>query len=206
MQRVVTVIPTADIETRSEERDRAILVENDPFVTASFTFRNRLARAVWGMAWLLLFRFSPRPCHAWRALLLRLFGARLGKDVHVYPSVVVWAPWQLEIGDRVGIGQGANLYNMAKLVIGSNCVVSQGAHLCGGSHDIDSPNFQLIAAPIVIEEYVWVCAEAFVGPGVTLATGVVVGARGVAMKSIREPWTVWSGNPVVRRRNRKVIK
>jgi putative colanic acid biosynthesis acetyltransferase WcaF len=180
-----------------------ILSGNDPFTQPSFSLGNRLARGLWGVVWLLLFRPSPRPLHAWRRALLRGFGARLGRDVNVYPSVRIWAPWQLIVGDRVGIANGVTLYNMAPLTIGSGCVVSQGAHLCGGTHDIDSPNFQLVAKPIALADDVWVCADAFVGPGVRVARGCVLGARAVVMRSIDEPWTVWAGNPAVRKKNRR---
>lgn len=180
-----------------------ILQDNDPFTQPSFSWQNRLMRAVWGGVWLLLFRPSPRIAHGWRRLLLRMFGARLGVHVHVHADVKVWAPWQLHIGDRVGIGSGVTLYNMAPIFIGNRCVISQGAHLCGGSHDIDSNNFQLIAKPIVLQDDVWICADAFVGLGVTVAQGCVVGARGVVVKTIAEPWTVWAGHPAVMKKLRK---
>lgn len=179
-----------------------IVQGNDPATEPSFSLANRVGRAIWGGVWLVLLRPSPRSFHRWRAFWLRLFGAQLGHDVHVYPNVKVWAPWQLRIGNRVGVADGATLYNMAPLAIGDDCVISQGAHLCGGSHDIASPNFQLIAAPITLESNVWVCAEAFVGPGVKIARGCVLGARAVVMRSISEPWTVWAGNPAVLRKHR----
>jgi putative colanic acid biosynthesis acetyltransferase WcaF len=135
-------------------------------------------------------------------LLLRLFGAKLGTNVNVYPNVVIWAPWQLVIGNRVGIANGVKLYNMAPMIVGDNVVISQGAHLCCGSHDIDSTNFQLIAKPISLERDVWVCADVFLGPGVTIAQGCVLGARAVVTKTISEPWTVWVGNPAKRKRSR----
>lgn len=180
-----------------------IVQGNDPYTQPSFSLGNRIARAIWGVTWLLLFRPSPRPFHAWRRLLLRGFGARLGEHVNVHASVKIWAPWQLTIGNRVGIASGVSLYNMAPITIGDNCVVSQGAHLCGGSHNIDSPNFQLIAKPINLERNVWVCADVFVGLGVTIAEGCVLGARAVVVKTIAEPWTVWAGNPAVLKRMRK---
>jgi len=172
-----------------------ILQGNSLFTQASFSWRNRMARAVWGMVWVLLFRPSPRPLHAWRALLLRLFGATLGQHVKVYPGVKVWAPWALHIGSNVAIGNGVTLYNMATLTIGDYCVVSQGAHLCGGTHDLNSPNFQLMTNPITLGRHVWICAEAFVGNGVSIADGSVIGARAVVAKSITQPWTVWAGVP-----------
>ena len=184
-----------------------IIQGNDPYTQPSFSLGNRMLRALWGMTWLLFFRPSPRPLHAWRRMLLRLFGARLGEHVNVHAGVKVWAPWMLTIGNYVGIASGVTLYNMASIVIGDNCVVSQGAHLCAGSHDIDSANFQLVAKPIILEKNVWVCAEAFVGPGVKIAEGCVLGARAVVVKSINLPWSVWAGNPAVmkRVRNRGVV-
>ncbi|WP_317201415.1 putative colanic acid biosynthesis acetyltransferase [Janthinobacterium sp.] len=177
----------------------------DSTAGASFSLKNRLGRALWNVVWLLLFRPSPRPLHAWRAMLLRLFGAKLGQHVHVYAGARIWAPWQLTVGDRVGIADGANIYNMAPISIGSYSVVSQGAHLCAGSHDIDSPHFQLIARPITLHEHVWVCAEAFVGPGVEIAAGCVLGARSVAMRPLGPAWTVWSGHPAVLKRGRTIV-
>jgi putative colanic acid biosynthesis acetyltransferase WcaF len=179
-----------------------IIQGNNPFTQPSFSLYNRTLRGLWGIIWLLLFRPSPRPFHAWRRLLLRLFGAKLGKNVNVYPNVKIWAPWQLVVGNQVAIANGVTLYNMAPIIISDNCIVSQSAHLCTGSHDIDSPNLQLIAKPIVLEKNVWVCAEAFVGLGVNIAEGCVLGARAVVVKSIAEPWSVWAGNPAVMKKMR----
>lgn len=180
-----------------------ILQGNNPYTQPSFSLGNRLKRALWGAVWVIFFRPSPRLFHAWRRLILRMFGAMIGKHVNVYPNVKIWAPWSLTIGSFVGIADGVTLYNMAPMTIGDHCVVSQGAHLCGGSHDIDSANFQLLAKPITLENNVWVCAEAFVGPGVTIAEGCVLGARAVVVKSIAEPWSVWAGNPAVMKKMRK---
>jgi len=172
-----------------------IIEGNDPTVEPSFTLRNRLTRQLWNWVWLFLFRPSPRPLHAWRAFLLRVFGASLGTDVHVYPAVKIWAPWNLDIGNNVGIADGVTLYNMSFLRIGDYAVISQGAHLCGGSHDYNSPNFQLIAEPITVEKHVWICAEAFISQGVTLPAGAVVAARSVVSKTLEHSWTVYAGVP-----------
>jgi putative colanic acid biosynthesis acetyltransferase WcaF len=173
----------------------SVVAGADPTREPSFTLGNRLLRAVWGVVWLLLFRPSPRPLHRWRAGLLRLFGARLGRNVHIYPSARIWAPWNLEVGHDSGIGDRAILYTMAPITIGHHCTVSQGAHLCAGSHDVDSANFQLVVGPIVLAPHVWVCAEAFVGMDVRLPEGAVVGARAVVARDLPEPWTVYAGNP-----------
>ena len=179
-----------------------IVYDNDPFLRPFFPLSDRLKRGVWNIAWLLLFRPSPRPFHSWRALVLRAFGAKVGHSVRVYPGARIWAPWKLTLEDQASVADGAILYNMGGISLGERCVISQGAHLCGGSHDIDSKNMPLIAAPIIIERHVWICAEAFVGLGARIAEGCVIGARAVMMKSALEPWTVWAGNPAAPIRKR----
>jgi putative colanic acid biosynthesis acetyltransferase WcaF len=173
-----------------------ILQNNNPYIEPSFSIGNRVMRVIWSTFYLLFFRISPRPFHAWRAFILRLFGAQLGKHVHVYPSVKIWAPWNLIIGDYVGIGNDAILYSMGTITIGDHTVVSQGTHLCTGSHDYNSFNFQLITAPIHIGSRVWLCTDSFVGPGVRIADGNVIAARALVSKSLSEPWLVWAGVPV----------
>lgn len=182
--------------------DVSIKIGIDPAREPSFSLGNRVARALWGVVWLMLVRPSPRPFHRWRALVLRLFGARLGRNVHVYPAVRIWAPWNLVIGDHVGIGDGVTLYSMAAITIGTRAVVSQGAHLCTGTHDYEDPRFQLRALPITIGNHAWICAEAFVGPGVQVGDGAVVGARAVAFRNV-PAYTVVAGNPANHVKNRR---
>ncbi len=174
--------------------DSSIHIGVDPAREPSFSLKNRLARALWGVVWMVLVRPSPRPLHRWRAMILRIFGARLGRNVHVYPAVRIWAPWNLILGDDVGIGNNATLYSMATITIGTRAVVSQGAHLCTGTHDFEDPHFQLRARPIIIGAHAWICAEAFIGPGVEIGEGAVVGARAVATRTV-PGWTVVAGNP-----------
>jgi putative colanic acid biosynthesis acetyltransferase WcaF len=166
----------------------------DTFVGPSFTLGNRLARLLWGIVELSLFRFSPRPLHAWRAFLLRCFKAKVGTGVHVYPQVKIWAPWNLELADECGIANGAILYSQDKIIIGKRAVISQGAHLVTGTHDYTQTGFPLVTNPIHIGEHVWVAAEAFVHPGITLAEGCIIGARSVVTKNM-PAWMVCAGHP-----------
>lgn len=106
------------------------------------------------------------------------------------------------MGDFALIASRVNCYNMAKVTVGERALVSQGAYLCAGNHDIDDPDFQLIAKPIVLEAYSWVASEAFVAPGVTIGEGAVLGARAVAFNDLEE-WKLYLGNPATVRRNRK---
>ena len=171
-----------------------ILIGIDPHTQPSFSLRNRLRRLLWGMFAAVFYRSTPRPFHAWRAFVLRCFGARLGSGCHFYPQVTIWAPWNLEAGDQVVVGNGANLYNMAKITIGRRAVISQGAHLCTGTHDYESEGFELFAKPITVGDHAWIAAESFVHPGVNIGEGAVVGARSVVTRDM-PAWMVCSGNP-----------
>jgi putative colanic acid biosynthesis acetyltransferase WcaF len=158
-----------------------------------YSRREYLGRALWALA-APLFRFSPRPLFGWRRFLLRLFGARVGAAVHVYPSARVVIPWNLRADDGAAVGEDVLIYNLGPVHLGARSTVSHRAHLCAGTHDYRDPALPLRRLPIVIGADAWVCAQAFVGPGVTVGDGAVVGAGAVAMRSV-EPWTVVAGNP-----------
>lgn len=166
----------------------------DTFTGPSFSLKNRIARIVWNVADALLFKLSPKPLHPWRSFVLRCFGARVGRGVHIYPRVIIWAPWNLELGDECGIGNGAILYSQAKISVGKRAVISQGAHLCSGTHDYNKPGYPLLSKPISIGDHAWVTAEAFIHPGVTIGEGAVIGARSVVTKDM-PAWMVCAGHP-----------
>lgn len=168
---------------------------------ASFSLANRAYRALWQVAWGGLAAWTPPPLFAWRTALLRLFGAQIHPTARVYGKTRVWYPPNLVMDAHALLGPGVNCYNQAPISVGAKAIVSQGAHLCAGTHDINDPNFQLIAKPIAIGAQAWVAAEAFVGPGVSIGEGAVLGARGVAFRDI-EPWAVYAGNPAKKLKDR----
>jgi putative colanic acid biosynthesis acetyltransferase WcaF len=170
---------------------------------SSFALSSRIYRLLWACVWMLLASWTPPQAHGWRRLLLRLFGARLADSAAIYPSAKIWSPANLQMEAFACIGPRATVYSMAPIFLGRYAIVSQGGHLCAGTHDIEDANFQLKARPIRIEARAWVAAEAFVGPGVTVGEGAVLGARGCAMRDI-EPWTVCAGNPAVKIRDRRI--
>ena len=168
----------------------------------SFSLRNRLLRSFWRITWLLLASWTPPPLRAWRRFLLRLFGAEVAPSAVVYGSARVWLPSNLKLGRHACIGPGVNVYNMANITFAEYAIASQRVHLCAGTHDIEDENFQLKSRPITIGARAWIAAEAFVGPGVSIGEGAVLGARACAFRDL-EPWTVYTGNPaqVLRKRN-----
>jgi len=166
----------------------------DPYLAPAFPLSNRLRRAIWGVACTILFRFSPRPFHAWRAFLLRAFGATLGNDVHIYPKATIWAPWKLTCADGATIADEAIIYNPERITLGSHAIVSQQAYLCGATHDYEDQNFPLVAFPISIGDYAWICARASVQPGISVGDGAVLALGAVATQNL-QPWTVYGGVP-----------
>ncbi len=160
-------------------------------------------RALWSVIWLFLFRLSPRMCHGWRRFLLRLFGAQIGQDVKVYPSARVWAPWNLTMHDFAVIGPSVDCYCVAPITIGAQSSVSQYSYLCTATHDFEDPDFQLSAQPIIIEDQVWIAVDVFVGPGVVIHQGAVVGARSSVFTNL-PAWKVCYGSPAKPERDRIV--
>jgi putative colanic acid biosynthesis acetyltransferase WcaF len=160
---------------------------------AKYSIKEKVARVLWGLA-SFAFRFSPRTFFSWRCFLLKCFGAKIGKHVHFYNSAKIYFPWNLSIGDWSAIGEDVFIYNLGSVVIGNRVTISQRAHLCAGTHDYTDTTMPLLKPPITIQDQVWVCADAFVGPGVTVSQGAVVAARAVVVKDV-PPWTVVGGNP-----------
>lgn len=152
-----------------------------------------LRRALW-LFGSLLFRFSFRTMFGWRAWLLRVFGAKVGQNVHIYSSATIYMPWNLTIGDDSAIGEHAYIYNLGPIHIGARATISHKAHLCAGTHDYTLTSLPLIKAGIRIGDNAWICADAFVGPGVDVGEGAVVGARAVVIKDVGS-YQVVAGHP-----------
>lgn len=170
------------------------LIAADPYLQPSTSLASRAGRALWAVACALLFRPTPRPLHAWRAFVLRRFGARLGSHCHIYPGARIWAPWNLVCEDAVGIADEAVIYNPAPVTLRSHAVVSQQAYLCGAGHDIDDPAFPMVSRPIELGRYAWIGARATVCPGVRVGEGAVLALGGVATRDL-VAWTVHGGVP-----------
>ena len=119
--------------------------KSDPYLAPSFPVGNRLMRLAWGIVYTVLFRPSPRTCHAWRSFLLRCFGAKMGRSCHIYPGAKIWAPWNLFCGYQATVADGATVYNPKPVRLGTHTIISQEAYLCGATHDYEDPEFPLVA-------------------------------------------------------------
>lgn len=159
-----------------------------------YSNREIVLRIIWGALNPICFHYSPRLLYSWRNFILRMMGARIGKNVKIYPSARIMFPWLLEIGDNTTISWDVKVYNLGYSTIGSNTMISQYSHLCGGTHDFRSKDFTLIRNGFTIGNNVWVAADAFVGPGVKVSDHSVIGARAVVMKDVPAK-SIMAGNP-----------
>jgi putative colanic acid biosynthesis acetyltransferase WcaF len=172
--------------------------------TSPWTRRERIGRQLWLIVQSTLFRFSPHSFYRWRTLLLRLFGATLGHDVRVRPSVRIEVPWHLTLGDHTAVGDFAILYSLGRITTGRYVTISQYAHLCAGTHETRTRAMTLIRSPITLGDDVWIAADAFVGPGVTIGERTVLGARASAFKDL--PAGVMAvGNPAKEMKVREFV-
>lgn len=167
---------------------------NDKYID-NYTLRNKFVRLVWNVSCLILFRpFNLPIFNGYRNVILRLFGAKIGFGSIVYATSKIWAPWNLEVGCRTCIGPYTIIYNPGKIKLGNKVAISQYAYLCTATHDYTSPHHTLYWKDIIIDDYAWVAARAFVCPGVHIGERAIVGACAVMTKAA-EPWGIYAGNP-----------
>lgn len=166
--------------------------------------KHQLLRLAFMCLWAVFARPLPRSVgKGWKNFLLRLFGANIAKTAHIYSTAKVYYPPNLTMGEYSCLASDVDCYNVAPIIIGNNVTISQGAYLCTASHAISDPLNHLITAPIKIEDQAWVAAKAYIGMGVTIGQGAVVGATASVYKDV-EPWTVVGGNPAKEISKRKL--
>jgi putative colanic acid biosynthesis acetyltransferase WcaF len=167
----------------------------DEFVLPEkFRGRGAVTVQLWWIIQSTLFACSPQFAYKWRNFLLRMFGANIGENVIIRPTVKITYPWKLTMGDNAWVGDNVDLYTLGEIIIGQDAVVSQRSYLCTGSHDHTSVAFDIYANPIVIEDQAWVATDVFIAPGVTIGKGAVIGARSSVFKDMPEGM-ICTGSP-----------
>jgi len=156
---------------------------------------NKIFRFIWSITWAIFARPFPRKTfNFWKIFLLRLFGAKIHSTADIYSSANIYAPWNLVMKEYSCIGSEVDCYNIDQIIIGANSTISQKSYLCTASHDVSKSNYPLITAPIIIKDQVWIGADVFLGMGVTINQGAVVGARSSVFKDVNA-WSIVGGSP-----------
>lgn len=134
-------------------------------------------------------------------IILRSYGAKVGKGVIIKPRVNIHFPWKLNIGNHSWIGEEVFILNFEPIKIGDNVCISQRSFLCGGNHDYKDSAFRYRNAPIIIEDEVWVGAQTFIAPNVKIEKGTVLTAGSIVYDS-QPPNLICSGNPCKPKKSR----
>ncbi len=170
-----------------------------------FRGRSAITVQIWWILQDTIFRWSPQAFYPWRNFLLRLFGAKIGKSVQFRSTVRVTYPWKLTVGDHVWIGDDCVFYNLGEITIGSSVAIAHDVYFCTGLHDYTRISFPIEQEPIHIEDEVWLPNDIFIGPGVTIGRGAVVGARSTVLKDL-PPGMICYGYPAKPVRPREIRK
>lgn len=165
--------------------------------------RNVITRALWYIVNYTLLMSPFFPFNGIKRLILKIFGAKIGRGVVIKPRVNIKYPWLLAIGDNSWIGEEVWIDNLAQVTIGSNCCISQGALIETGSHNIKSTDFHLITAPITIEDGVWICAKSVVTAGTVCRSHSVLSAGSTASSEM-QPYGIYKGNPATKIKEREI--
>jgi len=155
-------------------------------VPGDFRGRSKIVTQLWWMIEQTLFAWSPQFFYPWRRFLLRLFGAKIGKNVLIRSSVKITYPWYVEIGDNCWIGEDCVLYSLSSIKIGNNVALAHKVYVNTGGHDYAKETFDIFAKPVVIEDECWLTNDVYIAPGVTVGRGSIVGARSSVFKDIPE--------------------
>lgn len=170
-----------------------------------YSTKDKIRRTLWAICYSVFFRCSPRPFHKWRIFLLKLFGAQISMKARICPGARITMPWNLIMDDYATLADDTIVYSTAQVHICRQATVSQYSYLCTATHDYEDAYNILYALPITICPNAWIAADVFIGPGVSVGEGTVVGARSSVFKSLPE-WKVCIGNPAKPIKNRIISK
>lgn len=185
---------SSQITNPSSQPTGAVFQTLDRTAAYPYTRGEYAKRFAWRVVEVLLIRPSPPRAYAWRRFWLRRFGAKVASTSRIRASTRIMHPWLLTMGRHSILGDRVRVYNLGSVTLGDHTVISQDVSLCAGTHDYTQPNLPLLRPPITIGSGVWICAEAFIGPGTFIGDNSVVGARAVVTRSV-PPGVVVAGNP-----------
>lgn len=186
---------------RGAKADSSPAIDDDARHVSPYSTAEKIGRMLWALVQASLFRFSFPTWYRWRVWLLRLFGARVDASCRIRRTARFECPWNFGAGPNCAVGDFAIVYALGPITLGRRVSISQYSHLCAGSHDFSRFDLPLVRPPITLEDDAWLGADSFVGPGVTMREGALLGARASAFSDL-EPWSINIGNPARKVRER----
>jgi putative colanic acid biosynthesis acetyltransferase WcaF len=165
--------------------------------------RNAIIRTFWYITNILFFNNPLNPFSAVKIILLRIFGAEIGKGVNIKPSVNIKYPWRLKVGNYVWIGEKVWIDNLDNVIISDNCCLSQGAMLLCGNHNYKKSSFDLLTGAIFLEDGVWLGAQSIVTMNTRCFSHSML-AAGSVLSTDMEKYSIYRGNPAIKIKDRKI--
>ena len=159
-----------------------------------WSIKEKIGMFLWDVCWCVFCAWTPKPMNGWRLMWLKVFGAKIKGNPFVHQRVRINIPWNITLHDKAVIGDRTNLYALGEIEVRERATVAQEAYICTGTHDMSDFSLPLVTAEITIGEEAFICARAFVMPGVKVGKGAVVGACSVVTKDVPD-WKVAIGNP-----------
>lgn len=123
-----------------------------------------------------------------------LCGLTIGKGSELNMSQYFMHINKIKIANYTHINRGCFLDGRGGITVGSSVSISHQVSLITGGHLMNTKKFEGIVSPIVIEDYVWIGANATILQGVTIGKGAVVAAGAVVTSDVA-PYTVVGGVP-----------
>src|SRR3989304_8974484 len=166
------------------------------------------------------------PSHAVRLWLSRyVFRLKIGRDSSIHSLPRFNLPSGVAIGHNTVVGNDAFLDGryarqwkpgetklltyltdflaprVRPLTIGNNVSIAGEVRIYTMQHDIDSPDFTEVGAPVVIDDYVVIGTRVTILPGVHIGKGAVIASGAVVTDDVAS-YTVVGGVPAKFIRNR----
>lgn len=165
-----------------------------PVQTTPFDKKTKIKIHLWRLVNRTIFRLFPNQIKKPRIILLRLFGAQLSETVNINRKSNIELPWNLTMGHQSSLGENSWIYCLNKIQIGEKCCIGKDVYLITGSHSIESPNFDMVTKPIIINDGCWVATGSYILAGVVLGRFSIIGAKSIVSKNTND-FDVVVGNP-----------
>jgi len=134
-----------------------------------------------------------------RVRLLRKYFASFGENVNFFPGVKIRGVHKLSVGNNVGLGEDVFIQASGGVEIGNNVALGPGVKIWSMNHKLDGSgpanDEDYEYKKIVIEDDVWIAANCFIMPGVTIQKGSVVSACSVVGVKVYPPYSIIAGHP-----------
>jgi maltose O-acetyltransferase len=132
-------------------------------------------------------------------MFLRHFFFSLGKGNTFYSGLRVTSPHKVSIGSNCNFDHGVFITGGGGVQIGDWVGFGPDVKVWSVNHRFDDPDTPWLlqgwkSKPVVIDDDVWLGANVFVMPGVTIGKGAIVSACALIDRSI-PPYAIVAGNP-----------